>query len=79
MLAALVEVMTPQELINTVASLQKRGAFDNRDLKALIEAKLAAAKTDKRVSAYKAKVAAEAAGATGDLAQALDDVTEARA
>jgi hypothetical protein len=77
-LAALVEVMTPQELINSVASLKKRGAFDNADLKALIEAKLAEAKTDKRVSAYKAKVAVEAAGATGELAEALDAVTEAR-
>ena len=76
--AALVEVMSPQEVINTVASLKNRGAFDNADLKALIEAKLALAKTDKRVSAYKAKVAVEAAGATGELAEALEEVTEAR-
>ncbi len=76
--AALVEVMSPQELINTVASLKKRGAFDNADLKALIEAKLALAKTDKRVSAYKAKVAVEAAEATGELAEALEEVTDAR-
>jgi hypothetical protein len=77
-LAALIDVMTPQEVINNVASLKRRGALDNPDVKALIDEKLKAAQTDKRVSAYKAKVAAEAAGAAGDLAKALDDVTEAQ-
>jgi hypothetical protein len=77
-IAALIDVMTPQEVINNVGSLKQRGAFDNADLKALIDAKIKAAKTDKRVSAYKAKVAAEAAGATGELADALDEVTEAQ-
>jgi len=77
-LAALIEVMTPQEVINNIASLKKRGAFDNRDIKALIDKKLKAAKKDKRVSAYKAKVAVEAAGATGELADSLDEITEAQ-
>jgi hypothetical protein len=77
-LAALVDVMTPQEVINNVAALKKRGAFENADLKALIEAKLESAKKDKRVSAFKAKVAAEAAEATGELAEALEAVTEAQ-
>ncbi len=75
-LAAIIEVMTPQEVINNLAALRKRGALENADLKAMINKKLEAAKTDKRVSAYKAKVAAEAADATGDLARALDEVTE---
>ena len=77
-LAALIEVMTPQEVINNIASLKKRGAFENPDIKALVEAKLAQAKSDKRVSAYKAKVAVEAAGARGELAEALEAVTEAQ-
>jgi len=77
-LAALVDVMTPQEVINNIGSLKRRGAFDNEDIKALIDQKVVAAKSDKRVSAYKAKVAAEAAGATGELAEALDEVTEAQ-
>ena len=75
-LAALIDVMTPQEVINNVSSLKKRGAFDNPEIKALIEAKLEAAKTDQRVSAYKAKVAVEAAGADGELAEALEAVTD---
>lgn len=77
-LAALVEVMTPQEVINNIASLKSRGAFDNEDVKALVEAKLEAAKSDKRVSAYKAKVAVEAANVSGELAERLDAITEAQ-
>ncbi len=76
--AALIDVMTPQELINTIASLKKRGAMDNPEIKDLIDEKLKSAKKDKRVSAYKAKVAAKAAGAEGELAEALDAVTESQ-
>ena len=75
-LAALIDVMTPQEVINNMASLKKHGAFENDDVKKLVEAKLAAAKQDKRVSAYKAKVAIEAAGISGELAEQLDEITE---
>ncbi len=75
-LAALVEVMSPQELINNLASLKRRGAFENRDVKKLIDAKLKAAQKDGRVSAYKAKVAAKAAEADEELTDALDQVTE---
>jgi len=77
-LAALVDRMTPQEVINNLAALKKRGVLDHPDLKPLVEAKLAAAKADGRVSAYKAQVAAEAAGVGGDVAKALADVTDAR-
>jgi len=77
-LAALIEVMTPQEVINNIGSMKKHGAFNNPDIKGLVDAKLAAAKDDKRVSAYKAKVAVEAAGAGGELAEALDAVTESQ-
>jgi hypothetical protein len=77
-LAALIEVMTPQEVINNISSLKERGAFDNADIKALVEAKLEKAKGDKRVSAYKAKVAVEAAVVSGELAEKLDAITEAQ-
>jgi hypothetical protein len=66
-LVALVESMTPQEVINNMASLKRRGALDNPDLKALVEAKLERARTDKRVSAYKAKEAVKAAGLSEEL------------
>jgi hypothetical protein len=70
--------MSPQETVNQIASLKKRGAFENADIKQLIEAKLERAKTDGRVSAFKAKVAVEASGATGELAAQLDAITEAQ-
>ena len=76
-LLALVERMSAQEVINNLASLRRRGAFDNPDLKALLERKLAEAKGAARVSAYKAQVAADAGGADADVAKALDEVTEA--
>ena len=77
-LAALIDRMSPQEVINNLGALKKRGALDNADLKALVESKLGEAKTDDRVSAYKAQVAAEAAAVAPDLAKALGDVTDAR-
>lgn len=77
-LVALINAMTPQEVINNMASLKARGAFDNADIKKLIEAKIEAAKTDGRVSAYKAKVAVEAANLSGEMAEKLADVTEAQ-
>ena len=63
-LAALIDRMSPQELINNVSSLSKRGAMDVPELKALIEAKLDKAKDATRVSAFKAETAIKAAGAT---------------
>lgn len=77
-LLALIERMSPQELINNLAALRRRGVLDNPDLQALLERKLETAKKDDRVSAYKAQVAADAAGATAELAKTLDAVTEAR-
>ncbi len=77
-LLALIGVMSPQELINNLGALKRRGALENPDLKAMIDLKLEEATKSERVSAYKAQVAGQAAGATGKLARALDAVTEAR-
>ena len=77
-LLALIDAMTPQELINNMGSLKRRGAMENPELKRLIEAKLGKAQTDKRVSAYKAKEAVKAAGLSSDLEAKLDQVTEAQ-
>ncbi len=77
-LVALIETMSPQEVINNMGSLKRHGAFDNPDLKALIEAKLEQAKTAKRVSAYKAKKAIEATAVSADVATKLNAVTEAQ-
>lgn len=58
-LLALVNSMSPQEVINNLKSLQTRGAMDNAEVKALIEAKLTEARKSDRVSAFKAMKAAE--------------------
>jgi hypothetical protein len=77
-LLALVNAMSPQELINNVASLKKRGAFDNAEIKALIEQKLEQAQTASRVSAFKASKALEVAGASAspETKQKLEKVAD---
>jgi len=74
--AALIHAMSPQELLNNLGALQRRGAMDNPDTKTLIEKKLNAAKTSKRVAAFKVGKAAEATNATGALAETLDAITD---
>lgn len=73
---ALIESMSPQELINNLGSLKKRGVLDNPDLKKQVEAKLEEAKSSKRVSAMKAGEAIKAAGVSEDLQKQLEDVAD---
>src|SRR6266567_6860772 len=61
LLVALIATMSPQEVINNMAMLKRRGALDDKEVKALIDQKIAEATTDKRVSTLKAKKAIEAA------------------
>jgi hypothetical protein len=75
-LAALIDRMSPQELINNLGSLQRRGALDNPDLKGLIEQKLEQAKTATRVSALKAEEAIKAADLAPDLQRKLEEVAD---
>jgi hypothetical protein len=77
-LLALIEVMSPQELINNLAALKRRGAMDNPDLKSLIEQKLEAAKTSARVSAFKAEEAMKAADLSADVRRRLEQVADAQ-
>lgn len=77
-LVALINAMSPQEVINNMASLQKRGALDNPDVKALIDQKLAAAATDTRVSTMKAKKAIQAAQLDSETERSLTEITDQR-
>jgi len=77
-LLALIERMSPQELINNLGALQRRGAFDNADLKSLIEAKLALAKTAGRVSAFKAEEAIKASDLSDEVRRTLEEVADAQ-
>ena len=73
-LVALVNAMSPQELINNIGALKKRGAMEMPELKELINDKMKKAKSAKRVSATKAKIAADAAGVDDETRKALEDV-----
>ncbi len=77
-LTMLINAMTPQEVINNLAALKRRGAMDDQAMKALVERKLQEAQSDKRVSAFKASVAVEAAELSGEIARQLEAVTEAQ-
>lgn len=77
-LVALINAMSPQEVINNMASLKKRGAMDNAEVKALIDQKLAAATTDKRVSTMKAKKAIQAAQLDAETERTLTEITDQR-
>ncbi len=74
LMIALINNMSPQELINNMASLKKRGAFENPDIKAIIEEKLGEAGKDKRVSTMKARVASKVAGLSQELTDNLEQV-----
>lgn len=77
-LVALIGVMTPQEVINNMATLERRGALKHPEVKALVEQRLEQAATDSRVSTFKAQVAAQAAGVDAETRQRLEKVADAR-
>jgi hypothetical protein len=77
-LLALIDRMSPQELINNLAALRRRHAFDSPELKALIESKLQEAKSSTRVSAFKAEEAVKAADLSEDVRRTLEEVADAQ-
>lgn len=78
LLVALISAMSPQEVINNMAALKRRGALDNKDVKALIDAKLGEAASDKRVSTMKTKKAIEVAKLDEETERTLTEVTDKR-
>ena len=75
-LVALINSMSPQEVINNLKSLQTRGAMENPQVKALINEKLEAAQGDVRVAALKGRVAAGATELDADTAARLEKVMD---
>ena len=49
--------MSPMEVINNMALIERKGGLLHTEVKSLVDQKLAKAKTDKRVSALKAEEA----------------------
>ncbi|BAY85825.1 hypothetical protein NIES267_53270 [Calothrix parasitica NIES-267] len=74
-LVALINSMSPQEVINNLKSLQARGAMEHPEVKALIDGKLEEGAVSKRVSAFKATVANDAVKLDATTAQKLEKVT----
>ncbi|NOK64355.1 MAG: VWA domain-containing protein [Chloroflexi bacterium AL-W] len=77
-LVALIETMTPQETINHLKSLKKHGAFDSPKVKEMIEEKLRAAQSDKRVSTLKATRAIKHTQLDEQTEAVLTEVTDKR-
>lgn len=50
-LVALIDAMSPQEVINNLDQLERRGAFDHDEVQQLVDRKLEEARRDDRVSA----------------------------
>jgi hypothetical protein len=75
-LVALINAMSPQEVINNLKSLKAKGAMDNPDVKALIDQKLEQAQTDTRVSALKSKVASDVTDLDEDTQARLTQIME---
>jgi hypothetical protein len=70
-LTALISRMSPQEVINNLSSLRKRGALEHLDVKAIIDEKLKDAAGSDRVSAFKAMKAAEVAQVDASVTERL--------
>lgn len=77
-LVALIDAMTPQEAINHLKSLKARGAFDSPEVQQLIEAKIKAAESDKRVSTLKATRALKSVELDQSTAALLTETTDKR-
>ena len=75
-LVALINAMSPQEAINNLKALKARGAFEHPEVKALIDEKLTLAATSDRVSAFKARVAADVAELDEETVARLDRVAD---
>ena len=75
---ALVRVMSPQEVINSLDMLRRKGAFDDAGVKAVVESKLEQAKTATRVSAFKAEKALEAVPVSAEVKAKLEAVADAQ-
>ncbi len=75
-LVALINAMSPQEVINNLNSLKSRGAFENSEVKALIDEKLEQAATSGRVAAFKTRVAADASDFDAETVAKLNRVAD---
>jgi len=80
-LIALIDAMSPQELLANLATLKREGAFDNPEIKELIQGKIKDVQKVKksRVDAFKGETAADAvADLDEDTKKLVRDATDAQ-
>ncbi len=80
-LVAIIDAMSPQELMQSLGALKRRGAFGNPDIKKLIDSKLQKAKKagKQRIDALKgAKAAKSVEGLDAETARIVAEVTDAQ-
>jgi hypothetical protein len=75
-LEALIDRMSPQEVINSLGMLRRHGALANPELKLLVDLKLEEARKSKKVSTFKAEAAIEAVEAGDELREKLEQVAD---
>ena len=75
-LKVLVERMSSQEVVNSLEMLRRRRAFENPELKSLIESKLETAQTAARVSALKAEQALKTVAVPETIRAKLEKVAD---
>lgn len=75
-LEALIERMSPQEVINSLGMLQRHGALAHPNLKLMIDLKLEEARTSKKVSTLKADAALKAVPVSDELREKLEQVAD---
>jgi len=75
-IGVLVNNMSTQELIGCMASLQKRGALDNPEIKSIVETKLEAGKTAKNTTALKGLKAVQSGGLSADINAKLNEIVD---
>lgn len=66
--------MSPQEAVNNLGALRRRGALNDAEVKRLVDEKLRQVKGDKRVSTLKAKRAMQAVDLDAETARTLSRV-----
>ncbi|MFO0878092.1 MAG: hypothetical protein U0840_12140 [Gemmataceae bacterium] len=75
-LTALIDRMSPQEVINSMGMLRRHGALAHPELKLLVELKLEQARTSRKVSTLKTDAALKAVDLGEDLRQKLEQVAD---
>jgi hypothetical protein len=75
-LTALVERMSPQEVINNLGVLRRHGGLDHAEVRLMVDLKLEQAKSAKRISTFKAEKALEAAHVDEALRTTLEGVAD---